>query len=381
MIKSILGSLALVWALIATAIPIILANYNPLYAMAIAYCPIIILCGTKLFSDKLFLSALVLTILSYLFSFDGKLGTIIPLILMPSVFVFFTNNSDGFNWNYRLLAYLVFLTNCGIVIYEYTNHINLLSFDLSGESRFRATGLWMHPLMNAILHTVCVFFVLVSNVNKYVKIFTILIGVYVIFMFDARLATVTLFLGITYIAYLFGFFSSKRVLYLVMVSIAASYFIDYLDSSDLGGKLFDSKKNTLADPSTVARFKAFQIFWDAGSDVWLFGADKTKFLFKYSCVEIENALFEFIFLSGSIIVIPFLYIYIKGIFNMMKDIDIIFKVFILGSFLLMCMFCSSFSKSFMWMAFIFFYKGFGPYEQIPNKEYKMFVPKWLSRYA
>lgn len=381
MIKSILGSLALFWALIATAIPIILANYNPLFAMAIAYLPIIVLCGSKLFSDKLFLSAIILTIISYFFSFDGKLGTIIPLILMPSVFVFFTNNSNGFSWNYRLLAYLVFLTNCGMVIYEYSNQINLLSFDLSGESRFRATGLWMHPLMNAILHTVCVFLILTSNVNKFVKINTVLIGVYVIFMFDARLATVTLFLGISYIAYLFGFFSAKRIIYFVIVFIAAFYFFDYLETSDLGGKLFDSNKNSLEDPSTVARFKAFQIFWDADFSTLLFGADKFKILFKYGCVEIENALFEFIFLSGSIIVIPYLYIYIKGIFGMMKDIDIIFKVLILGSFLFMCMFCSSFSKSFMWMAFIFFYKGFGPYEQIPNKNRRNFIPKCFSSHA
>lgn len=378
MIKSILGSLALLWALIATAIPMILANYNPLLGIAIAYLPIVVLCGVKLFRDKLFLSALALTILSYMISYDGKIGTIIPLILMPSVFIFYTNNSNGFKWNYRLLAYLVFLVNCGIVIYEYSYQINLLSFDLSGESRFRATGLWMHPLMNAILHTACVFFILASNINKYIKIATVLIGIYVIFMFDARVATVTLFIGISYIAYLFGFFSAKRILYLAVVFIAASYFVDYLETSDLGGKLFDSNKNTLTDSSTVARFKAFQIFGDADLHTLLFGADKFKILFKYGCVEIENAVFEFIFLSGSIIVIPYLYLYIKGIFRMMKNIDSIFKILILGTFLFMCMFCSSFSKSFMWLAFIFFYKGFGPYEQIPNKASKTLIPKCFS---
>ena len=63
---------------------------------------------------------------------------------------------------------------------------------------------------------------------------------------------------------------------------------------------------------------------------------------------------------------------------MMKNIDPIFKVLILGAFLFMCMFCSSFSKSFMWLAFIFFYKGFGPYEQIQNKASKKLIPKCLS---
>lgn len=365
-IKSILSAFAFLWAVLATALPMLVGNYSFLTGLVVAYLPLVIIGWKEITKDKSIFIILVLAVLSHYISYDGKLGTVVQTIIAPLLAINFIKHYRGWQLPFTVLAFVLFFVNSAIAIYEYQNNINLLGFDLTFLEHFRATGLWQHPLYSALLHCSAILLIICSRIPEFFKILIFFFGLYVIFMFDARLSTILLVVGASYIYYLYGYLKIRNAIILIAVLSVGLYFYDYLSTNELGGKLFKTQISN--DSSLAARLIAFEIFINSDFSDILFGTNKYKFFNSYNVIEIENGIIEFIYLSGAIIVIPTVYSFVKGLYQAMKRMEKTLALVILASYLFTGLMCAAYSKPYYWMAFAFFYQGFGPYKLIQNNK-------------
>lgn len=361
--------IALVWVLLASALPLF-ENANPFAKLAIAYIPLILVCTPKRLS---YItppnSFIILGILAYFISVIGgnsNLAGILGLMVLPAVCIrFVEQETNGKNRMYRYLALLIYLTNCFMVIAEYNLKINLLSYDLTYFDRFRATGLWVHPLFNGLIHSMCVLFIICSNLKIVPKVLLSSLGIYVVFMFDARVATVTMFVSSLCILYFQGIlkFKLKNFFLISIIAIGGYYFYGYLAGSDLGGKLFNEEVNTLDAGSTEARFIALQILVDRSWTELLFGIpDKTSLFGQYGVIAIENSFVDMSLSHGLIPTCLFFYLFIRELNKMLKGtFPIKIRILLILSFIIMGISNTALSNSFVWLSFVVFFRGFAPY--------------------
>lgn len=215
----------LIWILLISVLPSF-KEMNPFVRLAIQIFPLLLSCRIKQMVPKR--PYIILFIFTYIFSSingNSNFVGIFCLILLPVICIncykkCLTLNSAVF----RFGAIILYLTNCIICILEYNLHVNYLSYDLSYFDHFRSTGLWIHPLFNALITCMCMLFILLSNMNKYVKFSLYAIGIYTMFTFDARAATIMLLISSMFILYAQGVLKMRYSIYLIILIIFGYYF-------------------------------------------------------------------------------------------------------------------------------------------------------------
>ena len=261
----------------------------------------------------------------------------------------------------KYIAIIIFLLNCGVSYYEYANNVNLLSYDMSLNQlrRFRSTGLWEHPLYSALINASCMLFFIESRLNKYIKLTLYFIGLYVLFLYDARTSTIYAITGTAILLFWKGKISISNLILLGMVSVLFSQFYEYLSTSDLGGKLFDPETNKFQDVD--ARMLPFTLFAEATFNdlFWGIGIEKQVFLAnRYGLPSVENSFIALVFFYGFIPAFLVISNLIKSFFQTMNNVSVRERYVILGGFLITGMTSQALTSPYVWYTFIIFFAAF-----------------------
>ena len=158
--------------------------------------------------------------------------TTLKLLIVPVILVLYRRfvRDD----KYHLLLYTavtIYLINCVVSLYEYNYKINLFYSELTYFDRFRSSGIWGHPLYNALIHGGCMLFIIMSSLNKYFKAILWFLGLYVIFCFDARAATIVtvgLSVGILYCRRVI---SKRNIIYIIAIGIIFALILDKIGNN------------------------------------------------------------------------------------------------------------------------------------------------------
>ena len=361
-------SYILIWVLIVSVLPLF-KDINPFIKLIIQIFPLIFSRKYKqIFPPTPYI---VLFIFTYLFaSMNGNANFVgvFCLILLPILCI---NKMRAYKLLdskiFRAGAVILYLVNCAICIVEYNLHVNFLSYDLSYFDHFRATGLWIHPLFNALITCVCMLFILLSNMQRSYKTALYIIGIYTMFTFDARAATIMLLASSIYILYTQGVLKIKYGIYIVMFLAVGYNFYNYLVASDMGGKLLMLSEETLSeDSSTMARLVALDIFFNSSWRDLLCGVqDKEAIFNSYGVIAIENSFIDLTLTYGLITSSSFFILYTKELNNMMIGrLEKKYRYLIIITFILVGMACTALTEYFVWLSFITFFYGFFPYKKL-----------------
>lgn len=371
-LRNVLRPITFYWFLALQVLPFF-TRIEKLNLILLSTLPLILVDMRIISYAKELVAPLALSVLAFFFSYNTNLGGVLDIFFIPGLLLLFVKLDKFYSQSfYRFFAIVIFIFNCIVVIIEYNSRINIFSiYDLDYFLRFRATGLWIHPLLSANIQAFSILMILSSTINKYIKFVLSAFGFYVIFLFDARVATLTLVGAASYILFLIGLLRKKNIIVCLIIAIIGYLFYDYLGSTDIGGKLFDS--DVKMENEFYPRIAPFEMLANADFNTIMFGTDKELILKHYAgtgCVDIENGPIEMIFRYGVIVTSAFLYIYIKRLYIVMADLDKRMRIAILGTCLFVGFTSSSYSQPILWYAFIVFYKGFGPYLSLRNEKIK-----------
>lgn len=283
----------------------------------------------------------------------------VTLLLYQSVN--YNRNVPGFLPILKIVAIILYLLNCGVVIFEYYNHINLLSYELDYFERFRATGLWKHPLQNALIHASTILFIVTSNLNRFIKILLTVLGVYVIFMFDARTSTAGLAICLFLILREQGYLklNSRNVFLIIGIVIGSYYYLEYLSINELGGKMFSSDANSIENVSTQARIVPFYMLRDIGVEGLFFGGQDIEPLCrKYQQICIENAYINLIMQYGVFATFFLLFAFYKLCMDYFRYMNIRIRLILISLYALVGFTMACFNECNVWYTLIIFYAAF-----------------------
>ncbi|MCS3200182.1 hypothetical protein [Candidatus Bacteroides intestinigallinarum] len=107
------------------------------------------------------------------------------------------------------------------------------------------------------------FFIIMSSLNKYFKAILWFFGLYVIFCFDARAATIVtvgLSVGILYCRRVI---SKRNIIYIIAIGIIFALILDKIGNTELGGKLFADETRSFDDGSSRVRISNYRSFFKA----------------------------------------------------------------------------------------------------------------------
>lgn len=225
---------------------------------------------------------------------------------------------------FKNIVIFLFVLEIALSLYEYSigyNFFAKIEFDFTG--RFRSTGIWGHPLNNAIILSSFILLVLMGNISSKYKLCTFFGGMLTLFCFNARASILsTILCGSIYFLLknrgnFMLHFKNHRFYYLIFVIIFGIVFL-YLSNSDLGGKLFLSESRNFEDGSAQARLQAFSFFQSLSVRDILFGLKDYKLTASiFGLAYIENSLLILIFQYGIFIALFTLTVIVIMIYKIM----------------------------------------------------------------
>ena len=361
----------LYWTLLVTVLPLTFLSGHTIMLLNYLLLGVIIVYNKfKLYLIKYILLC-VFTLFMTTLRGDSDFYEIINIIVLPSLFIEIINsNKRNESKIYLYFAISLYLVNCVLSILEYHLHLNFLSWDLSYFDRHRSTGLWIHPLFNALIHSITLLFILQSKLHLYIKTAFYIIGIYTIFTFDARAATLMLFISSILISYEYKYLSINKAMNLVVFTVLLYIGYDYLSSSELGGKLFDTERRFFGDSGSMDRLTAIEVLLNGDISDIINGVSsqrKQYILKQNNLIAFENSITELTYKFGIITTTLFFVFYLVDLFKMMKDLSIRIRIILLSSFVLVGVTSTALANSFVWCAFILSYYSFRPYDKHRKK--------------
>lgn len=357
--------LCLIWLIISSAYPNLSFGSE-----TIAYIPFLL---TLILSNELYIKLEYIVIFCIVYIL-GSLhdvravhvvsGYIIPLIVFDFLIKKQQISKSFINAQfYKFIAITLYLVNCFVVILEYNLQINFFSWDMSYFNRFRATGLWIHPLFNALIHGMTILYILCSTLPKYFKFFLYILGIYVIFMFDARASTLMVLFITIFVFYNQNKISKKALFNMCLFILVLFPLYDYISTSDLGGKLFNAEANKI-DIKTEPRLVAFYILFNSSfKDLFLgIGANGVEQLcIKYGVSAIENSLITYLLTYGIIPTMIFFICFIKRLYNIFSTISKKIRIALILGFLISGVTSTALTEVFVWYYAAIIFTSFQPY--------------------
>lgn len=205
---------------------------------------------------------------------------------LPSMYYIFwqlQENKGNRKW-IRLLILAMFLINCFLAFYERYKMIHFFPFDLirsdidisvlnfRNSNVFRSSALLGHPLTNALITSIIMVYILISETKGLIKYVLWLIGFISLMCFNARAAIlISAFVMVLYLLKPFLTKSSwtKRILAgIVLVGMALA--VIFLFQEGLGGRLVENGSFD-QDNSALARLNVYDIFKYYGLSTFLWG--------------------------------------------------------------------------------------------------------------
>ena len=311
-------------------------------------------------SQSLLKIAIVIFLFALWFhSLQGRnyLSPLFELLIIPTLFVDVIGKFKTKHFVYLVYpAVVVYLINCGVSIAEYQTHLNYFYFDMSRFERFRSTGIWGHPLYTALIHCGCMFFILLSPLHKYLKAILWFLGLWVAFMYDARAAVLSSVIVSALYLFFNGFISRKNLIAFIVLLLICVFSLDYLSSSELGGKLFAEESSGFQDSSSKARLVAFEILGDLNFGDLMCGVDNQFALARtYGVLCAENAVIGLILVYGLPIAVCILFLGLKSIWNMTAMLSKKYRFLVLIYFMAAAVTNQSLVAPYVWYVYIIFF--------------------------
>jgi len=268
-----------------------------------------------------------------LFSFYNTLTT----LLLPIIILLFLLAIDfKLRNNIFKLIILFFVLECCLAIFEKVLNINVfpepvstgdvLNINIQEKWEFRSTSFWGNPLMNANIVSIIMSFIVISKIDFKAKLVFYLLGIFALFSFNARGATLVW----TVLSIPFFYKNYKKInlrykfTFFILTLLLGISIIAILINSDFGGRLFN--QNKIIDESALVRSKAIDVFEIISIEDFIFGGVKETFF-------TENGYINMMLTYGVIQAILLILFQILITLKHIKKYSWIDKFFILLSFL------------------------------------------------
>lgn len=296
--------------------------------------------------------------------------TIIPILF----FIFFRIKVYNYSKMMRNSVLLFFILECLLSIYEFIYKVNIFPYDLIGDDlnvaaeiinqgEFRSSSFLGHPLLNAVVVSTILGFILISEMKILNKIFYFSLGLISILAFNARAAMLGFaFLSLFFVLKTIREKGSKNpvsliliILIVLIISIIPVMIYDY----GLGARIVKSK---IFDESAVSRIKVFESFTFLDYYDLIIGNSSHYVLImnKLKTGGVENSLIVIILnyglILGSLIIYLFYY-WVKRIISIFPKEK---KIILIISFIMVGSTNNSLSSYIPWIVFALCMNAFLP---------------------
>jgi hypothetical protein len=244
------------------------------------------------FSEKRYKYALYIIIVTFLWYIFNKItggpahkNALLQSITLPAMYYVFYEYMKENKYekdNIKKLLIFLFIFNALMAIYErltltlyYPYDLIRSDFDLAfdDEEVFRSSGMLGHPLTNALIMSIMMTFILVSDINIIIKYCLYFIGFFSLFCFNAR-AAIVISAGIFVLYIIRPLFKKKATmksrLFGLLFLFAFVFLGVFLIESGYGGR-FEARGDISEDNSALARLDVFDIIIQYGVSNFLWG--------------------------------------------------------------------------------------------------------------
>lgn len=266
---------------------------------------------------------MIVVALIYLYGIINHRGAIFfPKDLVSGVFLFLCSPKEQRYWRkIFILLFLIFFIECFIALWERLNSTFLLGWIRDEESMqieqtttfdFRSTALLGHPLLNALIMTTIMTFVLFSRIKTTYKYLAWTIGFISILCFDGRASMIiNVSVFVLHLA-LYSFSKNNRSKFkTITLGIVISGSLYYLYNVSLLGRRLKMMGIMDSAGSTEARIYALDIIDYMNSNQIIFGVETSmrENLRQMAGVDIlENFWIAWTLSYGLIVLLPFVII-------------------------------------------------------------------------
>ena len=294
---------------------------------------------------QIILSGIIIIFIKIYLGRAKEINDAIFLLIVPMLISILLGMQSRRNINtIKHLIIFFYISECFISIYERVTFSNIFPMVYEvGEEQikyfdFRSTAFLGHPLVNALVVSIIMGFILISKIEITIKFFYCFLGFISILCFNARAAILVWALLMTvYILKLLINKNSKlnvKLSILTIIPFSIYYLIKLAVEYGFGGRIINEKINDGSSLTRIDVYKSFS-FFDT-SDLW-FGnvSNYLKFTNKLDAAGVENGYIVLIINYG----IPFFIImtifYFKLINKFLKHNNLFDKFIILTSFLIL----------------------------------------------
>lgn len=282
------------------------------------------------------LTVVLITLVQFIVRDFTAATSVLNIWFLPVLLLLFLNQLNNYyKINIFRIILVFFIVECTFAIFErFTNIVFFPAIDMDlldpygqmEKFEFRSNSLWGHPLMNANIVSIILSFILISNIKLKFKLFFYLIGIYALFAFNARGATLMwAFLTMFFLKMYYNKTKNSYKLYFIISFITLFLILLYsLIVSDWGGRLFHNDK--VLDESALVRLASLDIFNNISTTQIFFGGVNSKYF-------TENGYINICLNYGIILGLTLIIFQLKIIFKNLKKYSLENKLFILFAFL------------------------------------------------
>lgn len=271
-------------------------------------------------------------------------------ILLPALYAsFFNYRSINKNLSkIRNLIILLYIINSILSIIERLTLQNFFPLQLAYKNSdftienelyanlFRSTALLGHPLSNALITSIIMGFILISNFKNSYKYILYILGIIALLCFNARGAM--LLSGLFFAIYIFSNLMRKNVtlsskLYLSLIVICCIIIVAIFFEKGYGGRFFEND-DVYSDVSIMTRIYVWSIFPNLSLSSLIFGVNGNEITYLaikiLGIVHIENWLILLILNIGILMTIFVLLLFIPIFKKSLYSFSNIQKFLLLG---------------------------------------------------
>lgn len=266
-----------------------------------------------------------------------------------------------------------FIIECGIAIYEkwtgtyifYDPTSFLTSHQLQYYSiedwEFRSSGLFAHPLMNAMIVCVIMSFILISNMHMKYKLILFALGYASLWCFNARGAIiVSSVLMVPYLLRSLYQSNIKKKAWIYAAFILFSViFVQQLLTTSLGGRLL-AGEGGLIDGSSQARIDVFK-FYEYITSFQLWFGDPDLYLYVKEMLHaggVENGIVTIILREGIVFTVIILLLLLRVQLKQTSFLDWYMKLLLFAIFYIIGVMNPNLASSLPWTFWILGFYGF-----------------------
>ena len=260
---------------------------------------------------------------------------------------------------FKIFIYL-YIVEIIIVLYERANghmvfgwaSLTNESIESMGVTNFRSTGLYGHPLYNALMVSIAMAFILISPLHSTKKYFLWGCGYLAIMCFNTRSGIVIN--AMFFLLYILNnlisnndkYGSKFKNVFIALLVGFSSFFI--LSTGQIGGRL--SEMGLIDDNSSQVRIESLQFIYSADIKEFATGMtydDYNNLLTANQLRATENYWIDYLLRFGLIFIVPYIFFYYKYLKREFSEYSLFDKLFIVSVFLSTSSINNSLSSSFI----------------------------------